>query len=508
MSETTFYWHDYETFGLHRRTDRPVQFAGIRTDANFEVIGEPDVWYCKTAPDYLPQPEACLLTGLTPQVAHERGAVTEAEFASRIEGAFRTPGTVSIGYNTLRFDDEVTRFLFWRNLKDPYAREWANGCSRWDLFPLVRAVWALRPEGIIWPEAVDENGKKRITFKLEKLSAANGLEHSHAHDATSDVYATIGLAKLIAKQNPRFWQWAFENRTKAAVRAAFKGEDGPRPVVYIDSSAGQDRGYIRILYALLPIEGRPDIIAWDCREDPTVLSTLSGEEIKDRVTRAKELKEEGIEPLGLCRIRPNQFPFVCPNLAVLKKSAVSRFAIDLEAVAHNVDILREILPEVQDKIEALVADKREEEKVDADAALYNGFPSDADKALMFHVAKLTPEEIAQEVAAGKLNFSDERLNEILWRKRARNWPETLTEEEKIRWRAFCAARLQGLLPNTLSLQAYLEEIDETAERDCEAMEGGTLTAEKFEERQKILDDLYNWGEFVGAASQEEDTFGE
>ena len=151
MTQMTYYWHDYETFGLDRHLDRPVQFAGIRTDSALNVIAEPDVFYCDCAPDYLPSPEACLITGITPQVAHARGGQCEAEFARRIREVFRTPGTVSIGYNSLRFDDEVTRFLFWRNLMDPYAREWDDGCSRWDLFPLVQALWALRPAGIVWP---------------------------------------------------------------------------------------------------------------------------------------------------------------------------------------------------------------------------------------------------------------------------------------------------------------------------------------------------------------------
>ena len=500
MSDITFYWHDYETFGLNRRLDRPVQFAGLRTDENFNILGQPDVWYCEASPDYLPNPEACLVTGITPQVAHARGAVKEAELANRIEKVFSEPNTVSIGYNSLRFDDEITRFLFWRNLKDPYAREWMNNCSRWDLFPLVQAVWALRPEGINWPEIMGDDGKKRITFRLSELSAANHLEHTHAHDACSDVYATVALAKLIATKHPKLWQWALCNRSKTAISEAFSFSTGGRPVVFIDRSVGQERGFIRVLFPIWQKGPRTDIVAWDCFEDPSVLTALSAKEIESRAWHRAQL-DEAVAPLALTKVRIGKFPFACPNLAVLKQSAVKRFGIDFETIAHNIDILREILPQIQERVKEASADKHEDAVVDADASLYCGFPSDSDRYLMGQLAKMTPEEIAEAIAQDKVHFADERLAELLWRKRARNWPETLSEAEHIRWKAFCAARLKGLVDGTLSLQGYFEEIDKLAEQDCEAVENGTLTDAQFEVRQQVLDDLYNWGEYAASLSE-------
>ena len=497
MSDITFYWHDYETFGLNKRLDRPVQFAGLRTDENFVAQGEPDVWYCETSPDYLPNPEACLVTGITPQVAHARGAIKEADFADRIEKVFTTPETVSIGYNSLRFDDEVTRFLFWRNLKDPYAREWMNSCSRWDLFPFVQAVWALRPDGINWPEAIDEDGKKRVSFRLSELSGANHLEHTHAHDACSDVYATVALAKLIATKQPKLWQWALENRSKEAISRAFSFTTGGNPVVYIDRLAGQERGFIRVLFPIWQKGPRTDIVAWDCFEDPSILTTLSAEEIERRAWHRSEL-EEGVAPIPLMKVKLSKFPFACPSLSVLKQSAVKRFGIDLARISHHIDLLREILPEIQEKVKVASADKHDDTVLDVDASLYSGFPTDADKHQMLRLAKMTPEEISQAQKKGEIRFADERLTELLWRKRARNWPETLSEAERIRWKAFCSARLKGLVEGTLSLNQYFEEIDKAAEKDCEATEKGALTDAQFEARQQVLDDLYNWGEYVAS----------
>ena len=190
---------------------------------NFNRLGEPDIWYCKPSQDYLPEPTACLVTGITPQLTEAKGCC-EHDFAEKIRAVMIEPETLSVGYNSMRFDDEVTRNLFWRNLYDAYEREWANGCSRWDLFPFVLAVWALRPEGIEWPltGGVDPARADLVTFRLEKLTQANGISHTHAHDAASDVEATIDLAKLIAGKQPKLWQWALANRSKKSVVAALE----------------------------------------------------------------------------------------------------------------------------------------------------------------------------------------------------------------------------------------------------------------------------------------------
>ena len=125
MSDS-FYWHDYETFGTDPARDRPVQFAGLRTDAELNVIGEPLVIYSRPSRDVLPHPEACMVTGISPQKALEEG-VPEAEFIRQIHSEFSVPGTCSVGYNSIRFDDEVTRFALYRNFFDPYEHSWRNG---------------------------------------------------------------------------------------------------------------------------------------------------------------------------------------------------------------------------------------------------------------------------------------------------------------------------------------------------------------------------------------------
>lgn len=234
--QPTFYVHDYETFGQRPALDRPAQFAGVRTDLDFNLVEEPLVIYCKPADDYLPQPEAVMITGITPQHALANG-VNEAEFSRQIHQAFSVPGTCILGYNNIRFDDEVSRNIFYRNFYDPYAYSWQGGNSRWDLLDVMRACYALRPEGIVWPE----NDDGLPSFKLEHLTKANGVEHLQAHDAMSDVYATIAMAKLVKQAQPRLFDYLYQHRSKHKINALIDIAE-MTPLVHVSGMFGAARG--------------------------------------------------------------------------------------------------------------------------------------------------------------------------------------------------------------------------------------------------------------------------
>ncbi len=490
----SFYWYDFETFGIRPRTDRPAQFAGMRTDMNLDpapAAGEEsgEVFYAKPSEDYLPSPESCLLTGIVPQLCEERG-MPQSEFAGRIFERLNVPGTISIGYNTLGFDDEVCRFLFWRNFLDPYAHGWKDGCSRWDLFPLVCAVWALRGDGIRWPkwEELDPERfpqaavRKGVCMKLECLTEANGITHGQAHDALSDVEATIGLARLIREKEPKLWDWALANRSKEQVRAAL--EKGP--VVWVSPKIGVARG-CTMLGGMLYANGN-DVLMWDLREDPSVLRTLSREEIIERITTPQSKLPEGVTRLPVRKMKINASPFVCGALGVLSADRAARYGIDRAAAVERYQALLEVRP----LVEGILAECMEHggglEPVDVDAALYDGgFTSAGDKKRFTEIRRATPEQLA--ASAPRIVFDDERFTEMLFRFRARSWPETLTADEQDAWRRHCAARLLEGAAGSLTVDRYFEEIDELqAEGDMED-----------ERRQMIFEALYDWGERVGAA---------
>lgn len=491
-SDQTFYWYDYETFGINSRADRPAQFAGIRTDLDLHPVAKGEILYAKPAEDYLPNPESCLLTGITPQLCEEKG-LPESDFAQAVWSRLNQPGTVSIGYNSLGFDDEVNRFLFWRNFLDPYSHGYAGGCSRWDLFPLVCATWALRGSGIRWPHWEEINpaeypkaaGRKGVCFKLEFLTKFNGIEHGHAHDALSDVEATIGLAKLIREKEPRLWTWAFKNRTKEAVETAVSDA---KPVVWVTPKFGISRGCTRIV-ACIHASGN-DRYMWDLMHDPEILRTLPLEELKLRLFPSRADREAGVEPLPIQRLKTNASPFVCTSLKVLSPDRAAKYGIDFNAVLENHRKLLAVLPYIEASMTKALLRDDVGHMSDVDLDLYGGgFTHPADKALFREIRSQTPQTLAALCDQEKLHFRDARFEKLLLRFRARNWPETLSPSEEEAWRRFCRRRLIEGEPPYLTVTQYFEEIDrqgEVADVENEAV-------------QDILAALYEWGEKLGDA---------
>jgi len=434
MTDNSFYWHDYETFGVDPRRDRAVQFAGVRTDFDFNIIEEPLVIYCKLTDDSLPQPEACVVTGITPQLAEEKG-LCEAEFIRLIHQQLAVKGTCTLGYNNLRFDDEVTRNLLYRNFYDPYAREWQHGNSRWDLIDLVRTMYALRPEGVRWP--FNEEG--RVSLRLDQLTIENGIVHEAAHDALSDVQATIALAKLIKQAQPKLFQFLLDNRGKKAVNdllhlGSFK------PVVHISGMYGADR---HCLAVVLPLCKHPTnsngVIVYDLSVSPEGMLNLSAEEIHTRLFTAKADLAEGLERIPLKTIHINKCPVVAP-LNVLRAEDIMRLNIDIDSSQKNASLIKNAV-DLIDKIVDTFSIKPDFEAVtDPDLMIYSGgFFNPQDKALIDEIRSLNPTQLAQY----QVDSKDTRLPEMFFRYKARNYPESLSKSERDKWIEFCVSRLAG-----------------------------------------------------------------
>jgi exodeoxyribonuclease-1 len=471
MSQPTFFWHDYETFGADPRRDRPVQFAGIRTTMELEIVGEPVMFFGKPPTEMPPHPEACLITGITPQQA-EREGVIEAEFAARVHEQLAEPGTCGVGYNSLRFDDEVTRQMLYRNFYEPYGREWEHGNSRWDLIDLVRMCEALRPEGIVWPTREDGSP----SFKLEHLARANHLQQERAHDALSDVHALIGLARLIRVRQPRLWDWHFALRRKQRV---FDLLDVVHmtPLVHVSSRYPASQHCLTLIAPLAMHPARPgEVIVYDLRSDPAELLTLDEDEIADRVFTSRADLPEGIERIALRTVRANRAPALAP-LSALKGIDLARLQLDpARCLAYRDSLqaasgLREKMQRVFQRAAAMPkAD-------DPELALYDGFLPNADKPLLAKLRATPPEQLGTHT----FPFRDPRYAELLFRYRARNWPQTLDAQESARWEAFRRERLtrpSGL--SHLTLDDYFARLAE-------------LRTEASGDRLALLDQLQAWG---------------
>lgn len=476
MTTHTFLWHDYETFGAQPRRDRPAQFAAIRTDASLNEIGDPIMLYCKPASDFLPDPQSCLITGITPQHCLEWG-VPEHQFAQTVEAAFSQPGTIGVGYNTIRFDDEITRHLFWRNLIDPYAREWQNNCGRWDLLDVVRMTYALRPEGIEWPQREDG----RPSFRLEDLARANGLLHEAAHDALSDVRATIALARLIRTRQPKLFDFCLALHKKDRVSTEMGMHLAPaqrQPFLHVSGMFPAERGCIGVVYPLATHpSNKNEVLVWDCRHDPAELFGLDAETIRMRMfTRSADLPE-GVNRLPVKSIHMNKSPMLVANLKTLTAAMAERWELDVaQALAHAaVAAAGPDMGAVWDQVYQRPAAA----EVDVDEDLYGGFINNNDKRKLESLRADKPERLA----LARPSFDDERLDELFFRYRARNFPQTLSVEEMERWERHRADRLFDGVAGARTIEQLFAEVDALSEDADERAEG-------------ILGALYDYAEMI------------
>lgn len=469
----TFLWHDYETWGTNPAYDRPAQFAAQRTDEQLDPVGEPLVLFCRPPRDALPHPGASLVTGLTPQRC-ERDGVREAEFAAAIHEEMMQPKTCAVGYNSLKFDDQVSRHLFYRNFLDPYEREWRHGNSRWDLIGLARMCYALRPEGLEWP--MHESG--RPSFRLQDLAAANEIDQATPHEALADVLATIGLARLLRRAQPRLFRWSLALRDAGQV-ARLLSPDAPTPVLHSSGRISASRGCTTLVLPLAAMPGRAHwVIVTDLMGDPEPLIELDAADIADRVfTPTQDLPEE-VQRIPLKTIAHKHSPMVAPP-GVLRGVDTQRIGLDPERCNANARRLLANLPAIRDKLREVYAGAPPQPDGDPDGMLYSGgFFPDRDKRLM-SVIRATPPE---QLGAQDWGFEDPRLPEMLLRYRGRNWPDTLNEEEFARWEEGRLRRLREPGPSgRLDAAAFRTELVQA--RKESARDGAA---------QGVLDQLEAW----------------
>jgi len=472
----SFYWHDYETFGVDPIHDRPSQFAGVRTDADLNIIEDPLIIYCAPADDYVPSPEACLITGITPQKALEDG-FPEAEFIAQINEAFSQPGTCAVGYNSLRFDDEVSRHTLYRNLRDPYAREWQNGNSRWDIIDMVRLTYALRPEGIQWPKKEDGSP----SFRLEELTVANGIAHEAAHDALSDVEATIAVAKLIKEKQPKLFEFVLQNKDKHSARAMLDTAS-MKPVFHISAKYPATRGCCAMV---APVADHPTnknlVIVYDLREDPSELIHATPEQIRERVFTSQAELGEGTSRFPLKGVQLNKCPVLAPAtmLKSLSGERLAELELDGDKLREHLAILRKA-PDLPARIAQAFDHPHEGDLTDPDEQLYaGGFISKTDREKLNWLLQQPVETLGEQ----EVRFEDGRLEEMVFRYRARNYPNTLISEEQEKWEVFRQQRLMQPKKGWRSLEEFFKILQNLA-ADPE------LTPEK----RHVLEELHLYGE--------------
>lgn len=444
----TFYFYDLETSGLSSTAQRIMQFGGIRTDENLNIIDEPFECYVKLTDEVLPDPTAIMVTGISPQKTLEEG-YSEPEFIKLLEQKVFKPDTVIVGYNNVRFDDEFIRNLMWRNLKDPYEWHWKERRSRWDIIDITRMTRALRPDGIEW--AFDDDG--RPTNRLDQLSVANKIKHSNAHTALADVEALIQFAKILKDKQPKLFNYLLSNRDKKSVGSLVNIAD-KQPFIHSSGKIPSENLSTSVFYPLFKDPNNPQsVISFDLRYDCSDLIKLSKTELAQRLYMSRaESEEKKIDRLPIKGIHINKSPAVAP-LGVLDKDSESRIRLSLEDVKKNLKSLESN----QDFIKrlSLVFSEYEnsfEKSEDVDQQMYDSFVGDKDRGGLV----LFNRSLDFDKFGG--SFVDPRLNELLARYKARHYKDKLSEDEIVKWQTYRQNRLQDGIVGSLGIEKFGEEI--------------------------------------------------
>ncbi|MFP6809371.1 MAG: exodeoxyribonuclease I [Pseudomonadales bacterium] len=429
----SIYWYDFETTGIDPIVDRAIQFAGVRTDLDLNVIDEPQNIFCRPGDDVIPAPEAMAVTGILMSELQQRGH-SEAEFCQHIIEQFTVPQTCVAGYNSIRFDDEFTRQMLYRNFYEPYAREWQGGNSRWDVIDMFRMAYALRPEGLEWPK--NEHGVP--SFRLELLTEANDIGHESAHDAVSDVLATIELSKLLKSRQPKLFSYLFDLRAKKQVVQQLYPL-GKSALIHVSSMYPAKRGCLSIV---VPLCSHPTntngIICYDLSESPDALIGATSDDISRLVFTAAAELPAGDKRIPLKTIHINRCPAIAP-IATLSDERARQLGLDKEQCIAHLQQLQRASGIVEKIVDAYRANQYPE-VTDPDFMLYSGeFFTSSDVTTMAELHNSKPERLADFEG----QFQDHRLDEMLFRYRARNYPEVLSESESAHWHEYKLSRWQG-----------------------------------------------------------------
>lgn len=454
MAEPTFLFYDLETSGLSAKHHRVMQFAGIRTDMDFNQVGEAINIFVKLPEDILPSPQALVVTGITPQQTIADG-LSEAEFAKFLQEEIFTPETIVVGYNNIRFDDEFLRNVFWRNFYDPYEWQWSEDRSRWDLLDVVRLVRALRPGGINWP-FIEQDGVKISANKLELLAKENNLLHDKAHDALSDVVALVALAKLLKDKQPKIFDFLLTHRGKKEV-AKIVNLDNPQPFVYASGRYSTEHEKTTVALPIASGRNAGNVLVYDLTKDPLEYDNLSQYDLQKSLTlKYDELAKAGLPVLPIKELNYGKSPAVAP-LGVLDEASQKRLGLDLADILDNYQKLLQNRG-IVDKLANVWQERPEYTKdKDVEGRLYDGFLSHSDKAIARKITTMN----ANELADFNPNFADERMSELLFRYKARNFPKSLNESEQKKWQDYRVNKFNSQIDD------YMEELQKLADKEAD-----------------------------------------
>ncbi len=403
---SSYLFYDIETSGLNKCFDQVVQFAAIRTDMNLEELERHEI-FVRLNPEVVPSPRAFLTHGISLDQLHS--GLCEYEALKKIHHIFNIPGTIAIGYNNLGFDDEFLRFSFYRNLLDPYGHQYAQGCHRMDLYPMVVVYYLFKPSVLSWPKLADVP-----TLRLEYLNGANELVIGKAHNAMHDVLVTIVLAHKLKEMES---MWIYLNgcfnkdRDYNRLVGFPRSDHGWREGLLIDGNMGAARLYQTQAMHLGFHRHYKNQSLWLPLD---YFSLASVDETNFRSHTFVQRKRFGENPIPLPLVKR-----FCHHLTEERweLAQMNRLWID-----RNRDFFMEIISHHREYKYPEIPN------LDLDAALYqNGFISHGDRLDCDHFHSL--DGVAKVVALE--SFSNDNLRTQALRILGRNYPQLLARNKQL-----------------------------------------------------------------------------
>jgi len=444
-----FVFFDTETTGLKHGFDQIVHFAAIRTDANLNEVDRFEA-RSRLLPHVLPHPAALRTNGLPIGRLLDPSLSSHYDMVRAIRQRLLSwSPSIFVGYNSIRFDEEMLRHALFQALHPAYLTSNHNN-SRADVWGLVMAAAAVSPACLSVP--IGPEG--RPIFRLEQLASANGVAHERAHDALSDVVATLELCRLVHQRSPELWQRFVRFSKKATVADFVEAEDGfmlteffanqayHAPVVCIGRDPDQANGRF-----CLGLNGDVDRLA-----------AMTDDELRTELAQ---------KPCPVRRLRINAAPTLT---ALYDAPEVMLDGVDIEAIeaqARRVKgdsaLCSRLVSAYTSTREPRVPSPHPEER------LYDGFPGPQDEARMiaFHDADWRDRlSIVQ-------SFDDERLRFFGLRLLYFEARSVLPEGLRLELERALSGHLVDDDAGGLTLEQALREIEETLS-DGASDVGGTL----------------------------------
>lgn len=434
----SFIFYDTETTGTHTAFDQILQFAAIYTDEELNEIERFEI-RCRLLPNIVPSPGAMRVTRLKVSQLTDTTLPSHYEMMCSIRQKLLewSPSTF-LGYNTIKFDENLLRQAFYQTLHPLYLTN-TLGNSRTDIMRIAQAASVYAPGALVIPNNAD--GKPN--YKLDRLAPANGFEHEDAHEALSDVEATLHIAKLILKRSPDVWSAFMRFSTKAAVADYASNEQAFCLTEFYYGDA-----YSWLVAPLgASAMNSSEFYVYNLGVDPNSLSSLKNTEL---IARLNTL------PKPVRTIRTNAAPMIF-SLDDAPHSASGK-SLSQEELDRRVSILEADLALKKRLITVFEQTKQEwPASPHVEEQIYNGFYQRDDEELReaFHTVDWTKRKELVE------RFEDQRLKKLGSQLIYAEQPEVLDPTLRLKHDREIAKKIAYANPELpwLTLPEALEEIE-------------------------------------------------